>query len=228
MVQTTDRKANRRTAKSVRQIAGGRRETARRKLINAGYEVMGRNGLDGSTIVKIIEVAGVGVGSFYNHFSSKEELAKAIFAERGEELGASLEQVALNSSNFAAATCYAFRRLIEMVESDKLWAAFIVQLEPVLPMLDGLLRAHARIAIGAGVERGTLFVENIEAGITSFHAVMIAIAKSMLEGMLTSAQAHSASLFGLRMFGVPEAEAVRLSNLSMDALRRELHQPPQP
>jgi AcrR family transcriptional regulator len=223
MVQTTARKAGMQAADSERPSLGGRRPTARRKLIDSGYEVMGRNGFDGSTINEIIETAGVGVGSFYNHFASKEELAKAIFAERGEELGASLEQAALNSSNIAVATCYAFRRLIEMVETDKLWAAFIVQLEPVLPMLDGLLRVHARIAIGAGVERGTLNVGNIETAITSFHAVMIAIAKSMLEGAITSDEAHGASLLAMRMFAIDEGEARRLAALSMEELRAELN-----
>jgi AcrR family transcriptional regulator len=200
----------------------GRRQTARGKLIDAGYDVMGRNGFDGSTIVEIIEVAGVGVGSFYNHFSSKEELAKAIFADRAEDLGASLEQAAVNSRNIAAATCYAFRRFIETVDSDKVWAAFIVQLEPVIPMLDGLLRDHARVAITAGVERGTLAIGNIETGITAFHAVMIAIARSMLDGTITLTEAHTASIFGMRMFGIAEGEASRLSNLSMTDLRAEL------
>jgi AcrR family transcriptional regulator len=223
MVEPTDCIANTRIAKLAHQHLGGRRPTARRKLINAAYEVFGRNGFDGSSIGEIIDAAGVGVGSFYNHFSSKEELAKVIFAERGEELGASLEKAALNSTNIAAATCYAFRQFIETVESDKLWAAFIVQLEPVLQMLDGLLRAHARIAIGAGVERGTLDVGNIETAITGFHAVMIAIAKSMLEGTISSTQAHDASLLVMRMFAIKDDEARRLSALSMADLRAELN-----
>lgn len=200
----------------------GRRETARSKLIDAGYEVMSRNGFEGSSIGEIIEQAAVGVGSFYNHFASKEDLAKAIFAERADAFGAHLEQMALETSDTAVATCYAFRRLIEEVESDKIWASFMVQLEPSMQMIDGLLRPHARVAIGYGVQSGRLKVENIEAGITAIHAVMIASAKAVLEGQLTSDEAHRASIFGLRMFGVPEPTAQRLSQLSMDELRAEL------
>lgn len=201
---------------------GGRRPTARDKLIAAGYDVMSRNGLENSTIVEIIEEAGVGVGSFYNHFETKEDLAKAIFADRAEAFGAMLERTALGSTNIAAATCYAFRQLIEKVESDKMWAAFIVQLEPSMQMMDGLLRDHARTAITFGVDGGMLRIDNIEAGITAIHAVMFAIAKSMLTGALSSQEAHRASLFALRMFGVDEDEAVRLSRMPMASLRREL------
>jgi AcrR family transcriptional regulator len=206
---------------------GGRRLTARRKLLAAGYEVIGRRGLEKSTIGEIVEEARVGVGSFYNHFASKEELAKAIFAERGDAMGAALEQAALNSVNVAAATCYAFRTLIETVEHDQAWAAFIVQLEPRLHMLDGLLRDHARVGIKAGIDRGQLNVGDIETGITAFHALMIAIAQSMLDGNLSTADAHRSSVYALRMFGIPEQEAVRLSNLSMADLRGALGQSPE-
>jgi AcrR family transcriptional regulator len=201
---------------------GGRRLTARDKLIAAGYDVMSRNGLESSTIVQIIEEAGVGVGSFYNHFESKEDLAKAIFADRAEAFGAMLEQTALSSTNIAAATCFAFRQLIEKVESDAMWAAFIVQLEPSMQMMDGLLRDHARTAITFGVDRGMLKIDNVEAGITAIHAVMFAIAKSVLTGGLSSQEAHRSSLFALRMFGVEEDEAVRLSRMPMASLRHEL------
>lgn len=183
---------------------------------------MSRNGFEGSSIGEIIEQAAVGVGSFYNHFATKEDLAKAIFAERADAFGAHLEQMALETADTAVATCYAFRRLIEEVESDKVWASFMVQLEPSMQMIDGLLRPHARVAIGYGVQSGRLKVENIEAGITAIHAVMIACAKAVLDGQLSSQEAHRASIFGLRMFGVPEDTAARLSQLSMDDLRAEL------
>lgn len=225
---TPRKKSTNEQASAAHQTRGGRKRTARDKLLTAAYNVMSRRGLDGSTIVEIIDQAGVGVGSFYNHFVSKEDLAKAVFSDRAEALGAELERVALTAGNVATATCFAFRRLIEEVESDQIWASFIVQLEPSMQMLDGLLRNHARVGIESGIARGMLALDDIEAGITAFHAVTIAIAKAMLEGALSTAQAHHASLFGLRMFGVPEAEAVRLSSLSMDALRRELHQPPHP
>lgn len=193
--------------------------------MTAAYTAMAVKGLDGCSIADIIEQAGVGVGSFYNHFSSKEDLAKAVFAERAEELGAALEQAAVTSRNVAAATCYAFRRLIEEVESDPVWAGFIVHLEPSVQMLDNLLRGHARIGLQSGINSGALNIDDLETGITAFNAVIVAVAKSLMEGQITSAQAHRASLLGLRMFGIAQAEAERLSVMSMDDLREALNHP---
>lgn len=196
--------------------------TARRKLIAAAYDVMSKKGLEGSTIAEIIAEAGVGVGSFYNHFTSKEELAQAVFSNRANEFGAALEQVVRRAPNAAAATCYAYRRLIEESERDKVWASFIVQLEPTMQMLDNMLRKYARVGLGIGVEEGRLRIYNIEAGITAIHAMEVAIVKSMLKGDITHKEAHQSAVFALKMFGVADDEAWRLSNLSMGALRREL------
>lgn len=213
---------NTRHPEDERSRRAGRPVTARKKLIAAAYEVMGRNGLDGSSIGEIVERASVGVGSFYKHFSTKEELAKAVFAERAEELGSTLERLVVGAENMAAATCFAYRRLIEEIVSDKVWASFLVQLEPSMQMLDKLLRPHARIGIRAGVERGSLIVDDVETGISAFNGAMIAVARSLLSGDITSTQAHRSAVFALRMFGVNEAEAARLSRLTMAELRAEV------
>ena len=204
----------------------GRRPTARAKLIEAGFVVMSTKGFEGSSITEIIEQAGVGVGSFYNHFADKEELAKVIFAIRADEFATGLELAALGTSDAAAATCFAFRSLIDEVHTDKVWASFIIQLEPSMQMLDGLLRGHARSALGFGVESGLLKVENMEAGITAIHAVMIATAKDMLAGVLSPAEAHGASRFALRMFGVNAERAADLAEMTMAALRGEMARQP--
>lgn len=200
-----------------------RQPATRRKLIDAAYALMSRKGIEGSTIAEIITEAGVGVGSFYNHFTSKEELAQAVFSTRVNEYGATLEQVVRRAPHAPVATCFAYRRLIEEAERDKVWASFIVHLEPSMQMLDGMLRKYARVGLGIGVEDGTLQIYNVEVGITAIHAMMVAVVKSMLAGEITHHEAHRSSVFALRMFGVPEKEAWRLANLSMPALRRELN-----
>ncbi len=200
----------------------GKRLSVRQRLIDAAYAMFGRIGFEASTIAEIIEEAGVGVGSFYNHFSSKEDMAQAVFSAHVEAYGADMERIVRRSPNVAAVTCYAYRRVIEKAEKDKVWAAFIVQLEPAMQMLDRLQRPHARIGLGIGVAAGVLTVGNIEAGITAINGMEVAMVRAMLAGEISHKEAHKSVIFPLRMFGVAEAEAARLSNLSMAALRREI------
>lgn len=205
-----------------KRARGGRRLTARKKLI-AAYRVMRLKGLERATIVEIIEQAGVGVGSFYNHFTNKEDLAQAVFSSVINEFGAALEEVAREQPNAAISTCYASRRLIEQAERDKAWAGFIIQLEPSMQMLDQTLRDHVRVGVQKGVDSGMFRVDDVEFSITAIHALVIAIIKARLEGKIKHRAAHRATALPLRMLGVPEEEANRLAGLSMTALRREAH-----
>lgn len=58
------------------------REETRRRLRDAGAEVIAERGLDGASIDEITERAGYTRGAFYSNFASKDELLIAICDER--------------------------------------------------------------------------------------------------------------------------------------------------
>jgi AcrR family transcriptional regulator len=66
--------------------AGGRRQRTdtKRRLIDAGYEVLARDGLQAATVSQIARATGVSPGLFHYHFTSKEELLLAVAHESGE------------------------------------------------------------------------------------------------------------------------------------------------
>ncbi len=194
--------------------------SVRQRLLDAAYAAMGTKGFETSRIVDIIDAAGVGVGSFYNHFSGKEDLARAVFLSRVDAFGNELEAVVLNAPEIAAAVCYVYRRLIEQAERDPAWGAFVLQLEPLFRMFDRLMRPHARIGLKVGIDNGTLQIDDLEAGITVIHAMMLAVTQAMLAGDLSRQKAHRSSKLALLMFGVPDKTASELSKMSMNALRK--------
>jgi TetR/AcrR family transcriptional repressor of nem operon len=51
------------------------RPSVRQKLVDAALEVFQETGFNGSSVQDLTDAAGVPKGSFYNHFTSKEELA---------------------------------------------------------------------------------------------------------------------------------------------------------
>nr|WP_320130926.1 helix-turn-helix domain-containing protein [uncultured Holophaga sp.] len=55
-----------------------KRSQTRIRLLKAAYEVFSRQGLDATTIQEITERADVGLGTFYNYFASKEEIATRV------------------------------------------------------------------------------------------------------------------------------------------------------
>ena len=66
--------------------SGGRREETKRRLLAAAEDVFGRRGFHDASIVEITELAGVGLGTFYIHFSSKTEAFRELVRDLRDEL----------------------------------------------------------------------------------------------------------------------------------------------
>ena len=192
----------------------------RQRLLDAAYAAMSTKGFETSRIADIIEAAGVGVGSFYNHFSGKEDLARAVFLYRVEEFGEELEVMVRSAPDIAAATCFVYRRLIERAAEDPAWGGFILQLEPLFRMFDKLMRPHARVGLQIGIDNGTFRIDDLEAAISAIHAMMLAVTQAMLVGDLSKQRAHRSSILALKMLGVGDEAVERLSRMPMKDLHR--------
>ncbi|SDZ39152.1 DNA-binding transcriptional regulator, AcrR family [Amycolatopsis xylanica] len=70
-------------------------ELNRRRIITSARVVFGQRGLD-ATLDDIAHHAGLGVGTVYRRFPSKEHLVEAMFAERLEEVRLVAEEALLN------------------------------------------------------------------------------------------------------------------------------------
>jgi AcrR family transcriptional regulator len=69
-----------RKARRIRGLdAGERRAERRRLLLDAGLELFGTRGYSGTSIEQICQTAGVGTYSFYEVFSSKEDVIVALY-----------------------------------------------------------------------------------------------------------------------------------------------------
>src|SRR5688572_24945809 len=70
-----------------------RKKRNRQALIEAGYEVMARKGVDAATMAEIAERADVGAGTVYNYFASKDDLAMAVMEQVMDRLAQRIEAV---------------------------------------------------------------------------------------------------------------------------------------
>ncbi len=68
-------------------------ERNRQRILEAASEVFTERGLDVS-LDEVARHAGVGVGTVYRRFRSKEDLVEALFVDRIEEVAALAEQAA--------------------------------------------------------------------------------------------------------------------------------------
>ncbi|MCI2809160.1 TetR/AcrR family transcriptional regulator [Eoetvoesiella caeni] len=201
------------------------RQRTRLRLIAAAESVMARHGVEGATIQAITEEAELGIGTFYNHFESKEELAKAVFALRAEGLGKVLDFISGKYKDPAKAIGYIQRTYVERSLADPIWGWFLIRAEFALRQYDETFRDRARTDILRGIQAKRFTCSNcIETAITVTLSSLFAVTKQILEGRADKAAAMELNELLLRMYGLSAEEAAKLARSPLpdfDAMLKE-------
>jgi AcrR family transcriptional regulator len=95
--------------------------------MKATYEIIAKRGLEGLVIQDITEVADVGYGTFYNHFTTKDAIVAAVIdASRGftKEIYRRLGE---HASDRAEAFVLELLACLRLSKADKTWGWFIVR-----------------------------------------------------------------------------------------------------
>ena len=74
------------TARASQKPKTDRGERTRRKILDAAALEIGRRGFSASSISDITAAAGVGQGTFYIYFQSKEEVLREMVLQMGRDL----------------------------------------------------------------------------------------------------------------------------------------------
>jgi AcrR family transcriptional regulator len=150
---------------------GRRRSDARRnhaRLVAAAREVFAEQGVDAS-VHAIVDRAGVGIGTLYRHFPTREALVEAIFAERIEEVAAGVGAT-LEIEDAALAFAAFLEQLVVLHRGDHVLKELLMRYPPseerfgelrarLETMTEQLLeRAHAQGAIRPDFGRADLAV----------------------------------------------------------------------
>src|SRR5690606_32958952 len=69
-------------------------EAIRESLLNAAVEVVGEVGYANASIALITQKAGVGQGTFYNYFGSRQEILDALLPSLGQDMLAHVKKCA--------------------------------------------------------------------------------------------------------------------------------------
>jgi AcrR family transcriptional regulator len=91
-----------------------RRDAIRNRglLVEAGREVFAEQGADAS-LEEVARRAGVGIGTLYRHFPTRDALVEEIFAEHIGEVLAAAEEAAANEDAWAGVVSF-FERVLEL------------------------------------------------------------------------------------------------------------------
>jgi AcrR family transcriptional regulator len=216
--EKTDATAKAGGANPARPTRGTRsREATREKLVEAALRVVSRKGLDATAIADITEEADVGFGSFYNHFSSKVEIAMSVFERRAGELAEINDMIGAREADTAMAVAYIHRLFLTRAVEDSVWGWFIVHTTNGLPEMSRVFMARGKNAIERGVAQGRFSVSCTETAMRIILASLLATMRALLDKDVDDSAVAQTIECLLRMLGVEPTEAKALSRKKLPA-----------
>jgi AcrR family transcriptional regulator len=129
----TGRTASRISQKSTppateREPRGARRKReTRSRLLDAALHLMSEKGMEGVAINEITEAADVGLGSFYNHFESKEAIYSALMDWVFEEFADTLNRLVRDVADPAEVISVCVRHVLLRARREPVWGHFLVR-----------------------------------------------------------------------------------------------------
>jgi AcrR family transcriptional regulator len=132
----------------------------RQALIEAGYEVMARKGIDAATMSEIAELADVGAGTVYNYFESKDELAMYVMEQVMERLAQRIEAVTNSFTDPAQVYAFGIRNVMKAATTDQRWRWLLRRSEVIAGAMYRVMGPYAIRDIRTAVAAGRYRVED--------------------------------------------------------------------
>lgn len=194
---------------------GGRsRENTRRKLIEAALRVMSEKGVEQTAIADITERADVGFGSFYNHFSSKEDIVYTIAVLRAEEFIGMVRVIMANEPDIATALSFNIKAFLSKAVADPIWGWFVIRSQGLIPEINEMFGNEIRRDLDRAVsEAGFDICVNTAAQITL--GALFGVLRPILEKTMPIEAIKETCEYLLRLYGVPHEKARSLSELPL-------------
>lgn len=198
------------------KVSRGNRSRAntRHKLIEAAQRVMAEKGVEPTTIADITERADVGFGSFYNHFTSKEDIVSTIVTLRADEFVKMVRIIMSREDDIATALAFNIKAFLSKALADPIWGWFVIRTQGLVPQIDELFRNEIRKDLQRGV-RDAKFDISVDTAAQITLGALISVLRSILEKSASINAIGETSEYLLRLYGVSHERARELSRLPL-------------
>jgi AcrR family transcriptional regulator len=195
-----------------------RRAQTRARLLEAARALFARQGVEATAIAEITEAADVGFGSFYNHFTSKEELVDAVLAEALDTQAKLVDALTANLDDPAEIIAVAHRHFIAQTQTNPEIGWLLVRLDASHRILTHALGQRARRDIKSGIKTGRFDVPNLEAAFYDTGGALLLTMRAILDGDLPPAAENHHTQAVLRILGLSPKEAAAIARRPMPTL----------
>jgi AcrR family transcriptional regulator len=193
-----------------------KRELVRERLVVAAAELIAERGVEGLRLREITDRADIGFGSFYNHFTSKEELVEAVVERSVREATEAIIADAAELADPAAIAALAHRRFVRLAYDDPQLARLLVNVEHADAVLETAALPFLGPVLERGVQEGRFRGVEIELTVSFIVGATIAVMRAILDGRLGAGAELASARTLLRAVGVDDAEAAALAGTAVE------------
>jgi AcrR family transcriptional regulator len=185
-----------------------RKQRTRAALIKAAQRLIAEGKIN-VPVLEITQVADVGMGSFYNHFDSKEQLFEAAVADVLDAHGAMLDQLTESIDDPAETFATSFRMIGRLFRLRPQEGEVLLANGLALLSSDRGLAPRALRDIKAGVEAGRFTVDDPELALFMAGGALLGLGKLLRDdpGRDDARATDSVTESVLRLLGLSAEEA---------------------
>lgn len=194
-----------------------RKTRTRQALIDAARQILMEKGSSDVSIQELTDLADVGFGSFYNHFTTKTELFEQAVGDILEEHGEQLDRATVDMSDPAEVFATSVRITVQLATNSPEVARVFSQGGLRFLIQDRGLAPRALRDIRRGIESGRFVVANPKVALACAAGCLFAFLQLRLEDPPSVADSDGDELAEqlLRMFGVPADSAHEIAHRSL-------------
>lgn len=185
------------------------------KLIESAHRAIAAKGFDSVTIEDITSGADVGFGTFYNYFTSKDDIASALFQNRAEDIRRIVDAINSRETDKALAITYIQKIFLKRALHDPVWGWFIVRTQGTHQYMKKFYYDRAVQDIKEGIEQGHFKINTAEVVAQLILSALVGSMRSLLEGDAPTLMEEQTVEYLMRMLGLSEDESKRLSRLPL-------------
>jgi AcrR family transcriptional regulator len=184
-----------------------RRERTRAALIEAAQRVMARKGFEATTIADITDEADVALGSFYNHFQSKDDIMRFAALDYMLALADEVDALIAPIADPAEEQAVAWLTVMERSLNEPNFGWFVARNAMASDLIESSFRQRLVRDLKKGVRLKRFEIANVDAVAAAVTGAMLGSITGLLKGDLPRKSIGDVVAVLLAMVGVAMPEA---------------------
>jgi len=197
-----------------------KRERTRTELLSAARALIAEKGVGDLRVSDVTERSDVALGSFYNHFETKDHIVEAILADTVSALADAIGDAGERLDDPAEAMSVGVRRLVGLCNTDPELARVLVRLGDAEPRFERMIWDRADRILRRGVAQGRFRVDDPTLSLAIAIAGVLATIRAVVDGRVEGEPAVACATALLRSVGIAHAEARRIAARPLPELPR--------